>query len=118
MIMIAISAHSKHRDAAWELAKYLRNEDADMAWTNPEMGGFPTTLKAIDSPDLKYFGAAEIYRNELEHARPWPAHPKIIAIVRNIIAPYGQKAIVGKLMPQEALDRAAREAQEIIDGKK
>ena len=118
MVMIAISAHSKHLDAAWELTKYLRNEEADIAWTDQDMGGFPTTVKAINSPDLKNFHASEVYKHELDHARTWPAHPKIIAIVRNLIAPYGQKGIIGELTPQEAMDKAAEKAQELIDGKK
>jgi len=118
MVMISISAHSEHLDAAWELTKYLRNEEADMAWTDQDMGGFPTTVKAINSPDLKNFRAADVYKHELDHARPWPAHPKIIAIVRNVIAPYGQKGIIGELTPQEAMDQAAEEAQAMIDGKK
>jgi ABC-type glycerol-3-phosphate transport system substrate-binding protein len=83
-----------------------------------DMGGYPTTLKALNSPEMKNFNFAEVFRNELKHAKPWPAHPNIIAIVRNVIAPYGQKGIVGELTPQQALDQAAAEAQAIMDGKK
>ncbi|UCE05099.1 MAG: ABC transporter substrate-binding protein [bacterium] len=118
MVMIAISAHSKHLDAAWELTKYLRNEEADIVWAQKDMGGYPTTLKALDNPEMKNFRGGEVYQHELQHAKPWPPHPKIIAIVRNLIAPYGQKGIIGEVTPQQALDMAAKEAQAMIYGKK
>ena len=57
-----------------------------------------------------------LYGNELKYASPWPAHPGIIAIARNVIAPYGQKAIVGEMSVKEALDKAAEEAEQILKG--
>jgi len=118
MIMVAISANSKNLDTAWEFTKYLRNEEADMNWVRIDMGGFPTTLKAIHSTEEKAFPAFDVYINELKHAKPWPAHPKMIYIVRNVIAPYGQKAIIGELSPEEAWAKAAKEAQDTIEGEK
>ena len=32
MVMYSINAHSKHLNEAWELLKFLRNEEADMFW--------------------------------------------------------------------------------------
>jgi ABC-type glycerol-3-phosphate transport system substrate-binding protein len=40
----------------------------------------------------------------------------MIAIASNIFTPYCQKAIVGELSPEAALEQAAQKAQEIIDG--
>jgi multiple sugar transport system substrate-binding protein len=118
MVMYSINAHSKHLNEAWELLKYLRNEEADMAWIQIEMGAIATTRYALNSPEAKHVRDLPMYVNELEHARPWPSHPSIIAIANNVIAPYGQKAIVGDLSPQEAMDQAADEARRIIEGKK
>jgi hypothetical protein len=42
----------------------------------------------------------------------------MIAIASDIFTPYTEKAIVGELSPREALDQAAREAQEMIEGKR
>ncbi len=118
MVMIAISAHSKHLNEAWQLTKYLRNEEADMEWIRQDMGAFPTTLKAINSPEKKPFPHFDVFVHELQYAKPWPAHPKMITIVRNVIAPYGQKAIIGELTVEKALELAAKEAQDIIEGNK
>lgn len=115
MVMMAMSAQSKHPAEAWEFLKYLRDEEADMAWIRSDLGAIATTRKALNSPEADAVRDLEIYRNELEHARPWPAHPRIIAIVNDILAPYGQKGIVGELTPKEALDEAARDAQKLLD---
>lgn len=115
MLMIAISAHSKNLNAAWEFTKFIRNNEADMAWMKEDLGGFPTTVHALNSEEGGNFKGFEVFKHELQYARPWPAHPKMIAIVRNVIAPYGQKAIIGELTPQQAMDKAAEEAQAILE---
>ncbi len=118
MVMISISAHSKHLNEAWKLTKYLRNEEADIEWIRQDMGSFPTTLNAINSPEEKPFPDFDVFAHELQYAKPWPAHPKMISIVRNVIAPYCQKAIIGELSAEQALEMTAKEAQDIIEGKK
>jgi ABC-type glycerol-3-phosphate transport system substrate-binding protein len=42
----------------------------------------------------------------------------MMAVASDIFTPYIQKAIVGELTPQEAMDAAAKEAQELIEGKR
>jgi multiple sugar transport system substrate-binding protein len=116
MVMYSINAHSKHRKEAWELVKYLRNHEADMAWIQNDLGAIATTNVALNSPEAKRLKDLPLYINELKHARPWPAHPNIIPIALNVFAPYAQKAIIGELTPQEAMNRAAEEAQKMLDG--
>ena len=118
MVMYSINAHSKHPNEAWEVAKYFRNEEADMASLIDDMGGISTTKKALNSPEAEKVRDMPVFRNELRHARPWPSHPGIINIARNVITPWCQKAIVGELTPQEAMDGAAKEAQMILDGER
>ncbi len=115
MVMYSISAHSKHLNEAWEFLKYLRNEEADMAWIRNDLGGTAVTERALNSPEAKNVRDLSLYINELKHARPWPSHPKIIAIALDVIAPYSQKAIVGELTSQEAMDQAAEKAREMIE---
>jgi ABC-type glycerol-3-phosphate transport system substrate-binding protein len=118
MVMYSINARTQHPERAWEFIKYLRNEEADMAWIREDLGALATTHRALESPEAKTLADLPIYINELRHARPWPAHPCMIAIASNIFTPYTERAIVGELTPQAALDQAVREAQEMVDEKK
>jgi len=115
LVMFSISAGSSHPDEAWEFVKFVRSDEADLAWDSLAFGGLPTTNAALEHPlaerNIDSFG---VFLHELEHARTWPPHPKMISIVRNVIAPYGQKAIIGDLTPLEALRRAVRDANDII----
>jgi multiple sugar transport system substrate-binding protein len=116
MVMYSINAHSKHPQEAWELVKFLRNQEADMAWIQNDLGAIATTNHALNSPEAKKLKDLPLYINELKHARPWPAHTNIIPIALNVFAPYAQKAIIGEFSPQEAMNRAAAEAQKMLDG--
>jgi multiple sugar transport system substrate-binding protein len=115
MVMYSISAHSKHLNEAWEFLKYLRNEEADMGWIHNDLGGIAVTEHALNSPEARKIKDLPLYKHELQYARPWPSHPKIIAIALDVIAPYSEKAIVGELTPQEAMDQAAGEARKMIE---
>ncbi|HMK39783.1 MAG TPA: hypothetical protein VK569_10605, partial [Bacteroidota bacterium] len=118
MVMYSINARTKYPQQAWELIKYLRNEEADMAWIREDLGAVATTCRALESPEAKNLSDLPVYINELKHAKPWPSHPAMIAIASDIFTPYTEKAVVGELSPREALKEAAREAQEMIEGKK
>jgi maltose-binding protein MalE len=117
MVMYSLNAHSKNLDAAWEFLKYLRNEEADMEWVRTDMGALAVTNAALASPEGQKVEDLAMFIKELKHARPFPPHPKIVAVASNTFTPFCQKAIVGDLTPQEALDQAAREAQRTIEGK-
>jgi multiple sugar transport system substrate-binding protein len=114
MVMYSINARSRQPDVAWEFIKYLRNEEADLSWIRSDLGGIATTRYALTSPAADSLAHLSLYRNELAHARPWPPHRAIIAIAKNILAPCGQMAIVGELTPQEAMDRAEKEATKLL----
>jgi multiple sugar transport system substrate-binding protein len=118
MVMYSVNARSKHPKEAWELLKYLRNEDADMGWIKNDLGAVATTQHALNSQEARNVRDLPVYINELKHARPWPPHPSMIAIASNVFTPYSQKAIVGELSPKEAMDQATEEAQKIIEGRK
>ncbi len=103
MVMYAISAHTKHPNEAWELVKYLRTPEADMYWITEDLGAVATTLHALNSPEAAPRRRPGALQHELEHARPWPSHPGIISIARNVITPWCQKAIVGEISAEEAI---------------
>jgi multiple sugar transport system substrate-binding protein len=117
MVMYSINARSKNLKEAWEFVKYLRNEEADMAWVRGDMGAIAVTKAALSSPEAQRVKDLPLWVHELKHARPLPPHPKIVALVSNTFTPFCQKAIIGDMSPREALDRAAKEAQDEIDGR-
>ena len=117
IVMYSINGNTKHPKEAWELLKHLRNEEADMYWITQDLGATATTKSALNSPEAKNVKDISLYINELNHARPWPPHPSMIAIASNVFTPYCQKAVVGELSPKAALDQAAKEAQDLVDGK-
>jgi len=117
MVMYSINAHSQNLQCAWEFIKYLRNEEADMAWVRGDMGATAVTFAALHSPEAGAVKDLSLYIQELKHARPFPPHPRIIAIASNTFTPYCQKAIVGEMSPREALEQAAHEAQAVVEGK-
>lgn len=117
IVMYSINGNTKHPKEAWELLKHMRNEEADMYWITQDLGATATTKSALSSPEAKNVKDIALYINELNHARPWPPHPSMIAIASNVFTPYCQKAVVGELSPKAALDQAAKEAQDLVDGK-
>jgi len=117
MVMYSVNARSKNLNAAWEFVKYLRNEEADMAWIRDDMGALAVTTAALNSPEAQNIKDLPLFIKELKNARPLPPHPQIVALASNTFTPFCEKAIVGELSPQDALDQAAREAQSVIEGK-
>jgi ABC-type glycerol-3-phosphate transport system substrate-binding protein len=117
MVMYAMNGHSPRPQEAWEALKFLRSPDADKAFVTHDMGGLATTIAAVQSPEAEKVPTLKMFYHELEFARPWPAHPKIIPIALNVFAPFCQKAIVGEMAPEEALRSTVAEAQKIIEGR-
>jgi len=115
MVMYSINANTKHLKESWEFAKCRRNEEADMDWVLKNLGAFPTTKNAFSSPEAEKIRDFSMYRNELQHARPWPPHPAIISIARNALTPWAQRAIVGEIPPRAAMAGAAKEGQKILE---
>jgi multiple sugar transport system substrate-binding protein len=118
MVMWAMGSGSKHKAETWEFMKYMRGEEADKFWVTKDLGGIATTVRALNSPEVAARPDWAVYRNELKYARPWPPHPNIIPVAKNVITPYAEKAIIGEMSPADAWNEAAREAQLLLEGKK
>jgi ABC-type glycerol-3-phosphate transport system substrate-binding protein len=118
MVMYPINAYSKHLAETWDFLKFIRSDEADMLYIDRQTGGLPTTLKVLNSPDCAKRKAWDVYDNEIKHSTPWPAHPQIIPIAKNILAPYAEKAIIGEMTPQAAMDAAVKEAQALLEESK
>ncbi len=113
VVMVAITGYSPVPDHAWEVLKALYVNDPVWLKPNPDLGGIPTQ-KAAYAPGVEsdYIGLdelAEAGRNGIS----WPGHPGITEIQRHI-ADAVNMALTGTLTPQEALDQAAEEVNEIL----
>ncbi len=114
VVMVAITGYTRVPQQAWVVLKALNVDDPVWQVPNPEMGGIPAH-KAAYAPGVqsKYIGLevlAEAGRNGLG----WPGHPGITEIQRHI-ADAVNMALTGVMSPQEALDNAAQEVDEILN---
>ncbi|PRB58282.1 extracellular solute-binding protein [Microbacterium sp. MYb45] len=100
----------ENRAAAYEVLSFLTSKDFQTE-LNTAAGNFPTrTDVAIggDEADRDAYEAALAVANPGE---PNPSARQVMAV----LAPYIQSALRGDLTPKEALDKAAAEAQDVLD---
>jgi multiple sugar transport system substrate-binding protein len=115
VVMVAMNRNSEHPEAAWKWMKTIRSPEADMNWITSDFGGIAVAKKAVNSEEAKNVPDLDMFRHELVAARPWPSHPQMIWIVRNIMAVYGLKAINGAMDARKAWNEAMQKAQEVLD---
>lgn len=114
VVMIAITGYTQIPEQAWEVLKALNLEDPVWLSPNPDMGGIPTQ-KAAYAPGVKTQTIGlEVLASAGRNGLGWPGHPAITEIQRHI-ADAVNIALTGELSPQEALDFAAEEVNEILD---
>lgn len=113
VVMVAITGYSPVPEQAWEVLKALYVDDPVWRSPDPNMGGIPTQKAAyapgVESDFIGLDELAEAGRNGIS----WPGHPGITEIQRHI-ADAVNMALTGTLTPQEALDQAAEEVNEIL----
>ena len=113
VVMVAITGYTKAPDAAWEVVKALTVEDPVWHRPDPSMGGMSTHkvayLPGVESDylDLPVLAAAA------QDGLGWPGHPAITEIQRHL-ADAVNMALTGTMEPQQALDHAAAEVDEIL----
>ena len=113
MVMVSITGYSLVPEEAWTVLKVLWLEDPQWREPNPMMGGLPA-LKVAYGPDVESkFIDGEVVAAAGQNGLAWPAHPAITQIQRSM-ADALNMAMSGALEPQEALDQAAAEVDEIL----
>lgn len=101
---------SANRAAAYEVLSFLTTPDFQTE-LNATAGNFPTRTDVElqgESADVEAFAAA------LEVANPGESNPAARQVMA-VLAPYIQSALRGDLSPKEALQKAADEAQAVLD---
>lgn len=114
VVMVAITGYSPFKEESWEVLKALYVDDPVWRSPNPAMGGIPTQKAAYaEGVQSEYIGL-EVLAAAGANGLGWPGHPGITEIQRHI-ADAVNVALTGVLTPQEALDAAAAEVNEILN---
>ncbi len=105
---LAISAYSKHPEAAWQLIRFLTDPQAQKVKAVGE-GRIPTRKSLYADPEVLRANPQFVeLAGSLARARPRPAtpfYPRLSGALQTSVS----RALVGSASPQEALDAAARE---------
>lgn len=113
VVMVAITGYTKDPDAAWEVVKALTVEDPVWHRPDPSMGGMSTHkvayLPGVESDYLNL----PVLAAAAQAGLGWPGHPAITEIQRHL-ADAVNMALTGTMTPQQALDQAAAEVDEIL----
>ncbi|MGF6822384.1 ABC-type glycerol-3-phosphate transport system substrate-binding protein [Microbacterium sp. ZKA21] len=100
----------ENRAAAYAVLSFLTSKDFQTE-LNATAGNFPTRTDVPVAGDERDRAA---YEDALAVANPGEPNPSARQVMA-VLAPYIQSALRGDLSPEEALDKAAEEAQAVLD---
>ena len=111
---MCISSQSEHPEEAWKLIEYLTSDESLTGWAI-EFAHFPPNVSALEEDFIKNdanFVAAAIQAQHADtvSANHYPETDQLNQIMRT----YLQAAYLEEMTPQEALDAAAAEWNEIL----
>lgn len=109
-----ISRFTKHPQAAWEFIKFVASPE-NQKIRHFKNGTIPTRHSLFKDKEIieKNPHYPDLYQ-VLLRARPRPMHPDYVRI-SDVLQIYVSGALVGKFVPQEALQKAAHEIRQIIN---
>jgi len=114
VVMVSITGYTRVPQQAWTVLKALNVEDPVWKVPNPAMGGIPAHKAAYEPGVQSRYIDLEVLAEAGRNALGWPGHPGITEIQR-CIADAVNMALTGALSPQQALDAAAEEVNEILN---
>ncbi|EHR78234.1 transcriptional antiterminator [Thermococcus litoralis DSM 5473] len=110
---IGISKYSDNKALAWEFVKFVESYSVqkgfamNLGWNPGRVDVYDDPAVVSKSPHLKELRAV------FENAVPRPIVPYYPQL-SEIIQKYVNSALAGKISPQEALDKAQKEAEELV----
>jgi ABC-type glycerol-3-phosphate transport system substrate-binding protein len=107
MMMIGMWSGTRSPNAAWELLKFLRAEQADLAFIDGATGGLPVVNAAYVAAVRWPLVGKDAFRVAAQAAQTWPAVAQI-DVVQAQIATAVSSALNEAKTPKRALDEAAR----------
>jgi multiple sugar transport system substrate-binding protein len=111
--MVSIPGYSKVKEEAWIALKSIFLDDPSMCTIDPRLSGLPTQRAAYEGEIESDFIDLDVLVSEAQVGLGWEGHPRI-AQMQIILAVAVNSALAGKVSPQEALDNAAEEVNEIL----
>ncbi len=110
---LGISPLSKNKEAAWKFIEYMTSDDVLGRW-NAATDNVPPVVSAFENPiyaEGPMSVAAEVVKQPgVIPANQYPESTRLNTIMRT----YLQAAFLGEMTPQEALDAAAAEWDEVL----
>lgn len=117
-VAMFIPANAKHAEEAWEVMKFLLSEDSQIEFSL-ERGSIPVLLSALDNPALLEDERAVTLLDFFESAKSnnLNGFPNSIYINEYLqsLNEETEKALLGKLSAQEAMDNVVKKMQPVAD---
>jgi len=114
----ALSKTTRHREATWELMKFLTRPAIIAAIV--ARGGVSVRRSVAEAQmhdparTDRPHNLAAVYR-QLEYSLPIPRHPNYIEIMQQVVQPEVDRMVLGKLTPEETGRRAAAAVNAFLD---
>lgn len=108
---IVIFNSTKYKNEAWEFVKFMTSKEVQLKFAT--VGQMPVLNGLLDEPEIKEHPFFPVYLKQLETAIPRSPHPAWNEI-NDIMDSAWQNAAIGGVDPQDALDNAAYEIEEIL----
>lgn len=117
-VAMFIPANAKHKEEAWKVMQFLLSEDIQIEYSL-EKGSIPVLMSALDNPKLLKDERAATLLDFFESAKSKNLNgfPNSIYINEYLQAlnEETEKALLGKLSAQEAMDNVVKKMQPIAD---
>jgi len=110
---LMIPKHSKNHDQAWELVKFLSSPEKQLQ-DAVEAGFLPTIASVAEEPELAELERLAFYAGlAVDHGFPRP-RTEHLAEVRQAIWEQWQRALLGQVTPEEALEQACSMVDSVL----
>lgn len=113
LVMVAITGYTEVPEEAWTVLKALWLDDPQWHTPNAEMLGFPTQKIAYAPGIESNFIDSEVLAAAGRNGLAWPGHPAVTQI-QSQMADAVNMALSGVMSPEQALDQAAEQVDEIL----
>jgi multiple sugar transport system substrate-binding protein len=110
---LVLFSGAKHPDAAWTLVRWLSQADTQVK-LHALTGDLPPRRSAWQAPELRSDANANVFRDQLERAKPAPAVPEWERIV-NELQLVAEQMVNGKLTVEQAAAESDRRADQILE---